>query len=372
MSASGLRYTNSLLPQQLFLPFRYQNSKMQTPTIAKTKSSPLIPALPRLSPTDLKIISLLARYRFINSSFIPLLIQATTTTSLVRERLFRLSQNNYVNRFRPSPKDQFIYYLDNPASIDQLQRDPAYFPSGFKPGSLKSTIRGHRRRDYATAIQRRAWGQLDKVEHTLMVNRFRTALQLGCWNSGQYQLKNVQAEPPAQRVSDSNFQDEVVVKPDLLFTLHLPDQNLDLVYAYEAERGTNTHAFFTKKLRAYHQFVIKQKKPRDAWRVDRVHAVLIETLNNQAATDLLPAMIHPSIRGLNLPEDGLDPDQILQQRRQNASSLFRVTHSGMFAEEELGPDRRRLPLFVRQPDVIFSDIWRRPREPFEAITLLDP
>ncbi len=205
-----------------------------------------------------------------------------------------------------------------------------------------------------------------------MVNRFCAALELGCRNSkGRVQLKSLRREPPAQRITDRNFQDEVVVKPDLLFTLHLPDQNLDLVYPYEAERGTNTHTFVVKKLRAYHQFVIKQKQHRDAWGAARVHAVLIETSDLEAANLLFPATIHPSIRGITLDEQGLDSHQALEQRRRNASPLFRLTHSDLFAENQFVGDRT-IPLFVRQPDVIVSNIWCKPRYPTEPITILDP
>ena len=185
------------------------------------------------------------------------------------------------------------------------------------------------------------------------------------------QLKSLRREPPAQRITDRNFQDEIIVKPDLLFTLHLSEQNLDLVYPYEAERGTNTHPFVIKKLRAYHQFIIKQKQHRDAWGAARVHAVLIETLTPEAARELRFDAIHPSIRGLNLLEDGLKPDDIQEQRRQHASPLFRITRSDLFAENQLVGDRT-IPLFVRQPDVIFEKIWGKPREPDQPITLLDP
>ncbi len=370
MSASPLRYNQVLLQKQLSLPFRHQNRKMQTTlTITKTKSA-LVSALPRLSPNTLKIIALLAGYRFLNSHFIPPLIQAEARR--VRGRLLWLYQHKYVNRFRPTLNDQFIYYLDNPASIDQLRRNPAYIPDDLDLTAIKAVIGANRRRDYATALERRAYSQLEKVEHTLMVNRFCAALELGCRHSnGRVQLKSLRREPPAQRLTDRNFQDEVVVKPDLLFTLHLPEQNLDLVYPYEAERGTNTHTFVSKKLRAYHQFIIKQKKHRDAWGAARVHAVLIETSDLAAANLLSPATIHPSIRGITLDEQGLDSDQVIEQRRRNASPLFRLTHSDLFAENQPVGDRT-LPLFVRQPEVIFSDIWCKSRYPTEPITLLDP
>ena len=142
------------------------------------------------------------------------------------------------------------------------------------------------------------------------------------------------------------------------------------VYPVECERGTNSRTFRLKKLRAYHQFIVKQKKHRQVWGIRRVHAVLIETPNHEIANDLWLDTIHPSIRGLDLFEDGFKPDAIQEQRRQNASPLFRVTHSEMYAENQLVGDRT-LPLFVRQPDIIFDKIWRKPREPHEAITLLD-
>ena len=75
--------------------------------------------------------------------------------------------------------------------------------------------------------------------------------------------------------------------------------------------------------------------------------------------------------GITLDEQGLDSRQVLEQRRRNASPLFRLTHSDLFAENQFVGDRT-VPLFVRQPDVIFSNIWCKPRYPTQPITMLDP
>ena len=75
--------------------------------------------------------------------------------------------------------------------------------------------------------------------------------------------------------------------------------------------------------------------------------------------------------GITLEEIGLRPDQIEEQRWRNASTLFWFTHSDLLSENQSVGDRT-LPLFVRQPEVIFSDAWINPRHPHQALSVLHP
>lgn len=343
---------------------------MQTFPIATTKPA-LASAIPRLSPVSSQIVRLIARYRFINSHLIAPLIQADP--SYVRHSLRQLYQKKLVNRFRPSLPEQYIYYLDNRHALRQVCTTTDAIPEEFNWRAIDD----NRQRDYATALQRHAYGQLDKIEHVLMINRFQAMLELGCRHSGgRVQLKSWQPEPPshtflAPKWPNEDKDERLTVKPDALFTLHFPEEQHDATFAYEADRNTMTSTAMTTKYRAYYQFVIKQKKHHQVWGIPHLRSVLTETVNLVAFNRRGRSAIHPAVRGITLEEIGLSPDQIEEQRWRNASTLFWFTHSDLLSENQSVGDRT-LPLFVRQPEVIFSDAWINPRHPHQALSVLHP
>ena len=80
-----------------------------------------------------------------------------------------------------------------------------------------------------------------------------------------------------------NEQDKGVrlpMEPDALFTLRFADRPPESQLAhfcYETDRGTIPMANMLKKFRAYHHFIKRQQKHKEAFGVHPIRAVLIET-----------------------------------------------------------------------------------------------
>jgi hypothetical protein len=64
------------------------------------------------------------------------------------------------------------------------------------------------------------------------------------------------------------------VKPDALFTLRFPARPVEqqlVHFCYEADRGSMPLADMLKKFRAYHHFIKRQQKHREAFGVHPNH-----------------------------------------------------------------------------------------------------
>ena len=68
-------------------------------------------------------------------------------------------------------------------------------------------------------------------------------------------------------------------------------------FCYEADRGTMPSADMLKKLRAYHHFIKRQQKHKEAFGVHPIRAVLIETTDEPRARRLMELAQNPAVIG---------------------------------------------------------------------------
>ena len=326
-----------------------QQTKTRLP---QTRRAPHLIRKRPLTKISFDILAAIARYRFIPSLYLQHLVDADP--DYIKVQLQFLWHIGLTNRFRLTHNSPFIYYLDNQETVrlllactDQLSPDEVDW----------ETIRNNRQRDYANAVREARYGQLLWVDHDLAISRFHAMLELGCRHSnGQVELKTwLQGSATWQEVilsKEKSKTERLPLRPDALFTLHFPAEQRDATFPLEIDRNTTNSTDFTRKLRAYYQFVVEQKKHREAYGVPHIRAVLTETVNQAAANRLGRAATHPSIK----------PGE--------PSRLFWFTHAELIAKTHKVRDRN-IPLFILQPAVIFTGVWRNPRDPQKPLTLLD-
>jgi hypothetical protein len=79
-------------------------------------------------------------------------------------------------------------------------------------------------------------------------------------------------------------------RPDAFFTLSFPNSGReDLHFFYEADRHRTDTNKYNKKLRGHFHFIVKQKLHREFYDIQRVRAVLTETVDDEWAERLRQA-----------------------------------------------------------------------------------
>jgi hypothetical protein len=138
-------------------------------------------------------------------------------------------------------------------------------------------------------------------------------------------------------------------RPDAFFSLRFPEEPEDrefLHFFYEADRKTTTNTIRRKKkLRAHFHYIVREALHREHYGVDRIRAVLIETLDQewaellrQEASDWVVSRGQPSRLFWFLPSDILLKPEPVDG---NAPSA-------------------KLPRYLAHPDTIFRRLWATP------------
>jgi len=248
---------------------------------------------------------------------------------------------------------EFHYYLDNPEALNLL------VANGAKPGDLEfEEVRRNRQKRYCDVnnpkLIEEMQGKLLFLKHEVMISRFHAMLELACAGSnGRIELAEFQQGPALWNKvevpklvyrngdwQESDQTEQLPHRPDAFFTLKITSENnrKDLHFLYEADRHRTNAQKYNRKLRAHFHFVVKQKLYKDIYGIDRVRAVLTETLDDEWAEYLRSAADHPVVSG-NKP-----------------SPLFWFTTSRLFTQA----DESKKPTYLMKPEIIFKSIWATP------------
>lgn len=340
----------------------------------KYKREPEAVAKRQITDRTLEILATIEKYRFLPSSLITRLAPGHS------RRIYLHLQNLYhkalVNRFsfpRYGYPGEFIYYLDNPLALDQLAE------WGIEEAALdRETVQNNREKAYHLinnlAYQEELQGRLLFLKHELMITRFHATLERACRASaGQAELVDWQqgaklwdtVETPTfafEQQPNGELQyieydttERLPFRPDALFTLRFADRPVEdntSTFAYEADRKTTSAPRMIKKFRAQLHYIVKQKKHLDKFKIKRIRAILVETLDPQWATHLYHAAQDKAVST-------------------NPSGLFWFTHSKMLTEPVMTDGQPRpQPMHLVDPTVIFKPIWI-PANENRAYTLKD-
>ncbi|HEV7681912.1 MAG TPA: replication-relaxation family protein [Pyrinomonadaceae bacterium] len=313
----------------------------------------------RITKTSIAIIATIHDYKIIPTSSLVRLVEGHEKN--IQRHLQQLYHKRLVNRFafmRGNNPGEFHYYLDNTAALDLL------IANGVPLDSLeRDEIRRNQEKAYCNVNNPKfieeMQGKLLFLKHEAMISRFHAMLELACKDSaGRVELSDFQQGPglwhkvevPKLSYKDgqcreTDQKEQLPHRPDAFFTLSFPgDASREpLHYFYEADRHrTNTHKY-NKKLRAHFHFVVKQKQHQQVYGINRIRAVLTETVDDDWAEGLRQAANHVSVSG------------------SKPSPLFWFTTSRLFVQDAPKPEgARALPTYLTQPDILFRKIWASP------------
>lgn len=309
---------------------------------------------------DLAIISTIARYHFVPTSFLVRLVPGNE--DVTHRRVRNLYDAGLVNRFNfprtIGPPGEFHYYLDNRKSLEVLVDHAGYLPEQFDWQRLRYN------REKAYAELKGSVGRFLFLEHEVMITRFHAMLELACEQSdGKYELASFRRDSdlqakvevpklvydPRRRAWYEEGSETLSHDPDAFFSLKLrgaPVEQNAVHFFYEADRKTTDTTRFRKKLRIHFHFIARQKAHREKYGINRIRAVLVETEDSHWAMQLREAARHPVVSG-NRP-----------------TPLFWFTTSELFTMEhetqEEGKGVRKGPKFLLQPAVVFEPVWASP------------
>ena len=311
----------------------------------------------RITETSVAIIATIHDYKIIPTSSLVRLVRGHEKN--IQRHLQQLYHKGLVNRFafmRGKNPGEFHYYLDNTAALDLL------VGSGVPLDSLeREEVRRNREKAYCNVnnpkLIEEMQGKLLFLKHEAMISRFHAMLEFACNDSaGRVEISDFQQGPavwhkvevPKLSYKDGQWREtdqteQLPHRPDAFFTLNFPNDpgREPLHFFYEADRHrTNTHKY-NKKLRAHFHFVVKQKQHQQIYGINRVRAVLTETIDDEWAESLRQAANHVTVSG------------------SHPSPLFWFTTSRLFVQESIA-GTRALPTYLNQPDLIFRKIWASP------------
>jgi hypothetical protein len=314
----------------------------------------------QITTTSLTIIATIHDYRIVPTSLLLRLVPGHEKN--IYRHLQQLYHKGLINRFafmRGKNPGEFHYYLDNPAALELLVL------SGVEREHLEfEEVRRNREKRYCDVNDPKRTeemqGRLLFLKHEVMISRFHGMLELACAASkGSIQLSNFEQGPALWskvEVPKLAFRngawielddtEQLPHRPDAFFTLGFPNSGReDLHFFYEADRHRTDTNKYNKKLRAHFHFVVKQKQHREFYEIQRVRAVLTETVDDDWAERLRQAAGHVTVSGTK------------------PSPLFWFTTSRLFTEEAMVQDNgraRALAMHLRHPDIVIRKIWASP------------
>jgi hypothetical protein len=113
-------------------------------------------------------------------------------------------------------------------------------------------------------------------------------------------------------------------------------------FFYEADRHRTDTNKYNKKLRAHFHFAVKQKERlKEIYGLDRVRAVLTETIDDEWAERLRQAANHVTVSG------------------PKPSPLFWFTTSRLFTDQ-VQTGKTPLQAHLAKPDLVLRKIWASP------------
>jgi hypothetical protein len=331
---------------------------------------PEMPSHGAISHRDLDLVGAILRYRFSPTSQLVRLVGGHE--DVTQRRLRKLWERQIVNRFAfPGIPNhgEFIYYLDSRRALDLLVQHHRL--TDIHP-QMEEDLRLNREADYAGAVVRGEHMKLGFLRHSLMISRLhfmlemasRTsngALELAAWHQGA-ELRGHKVEVPevkSRRIEGTNHYswDEgnnfvrLPVEPDALFSLRFPRRAAAQQFAhfcFEADRGTMPMAEMLKKFRAYHFFVKRYQKHKEAFGVHPIRSVLIETPTETRARRLMELVNDPFVSGNG-----------------KRVGLFWFTISDLLNQPLRESSGRKA--YLDEPGLIIQKIWALPDATMHAI-----
>lgn len=318
----------------------------------------------QITERSLAIIETIERFRLISSSMLVSLIPGNE--KITYRHLHALYHKGIINRFafpKVGNPGEFWYYLDNTFALDLLAeegRDPESFDY--------EGVRRNKEKAYcdimSPALVDEMQGKLLFLKHEAMISRFHATLELACrksagravlttWQQGAPLWDSVEAPKLSHQgnmLFELNETERLPHRPDAFFTLCVKDEQGREEYRsyfYEADRKTTSTTKHNQKLRAHFQYIVKQKLHQLKYGINRIRAVLVETLDDNWANTLRSAAQAPIVSG------------------GRPSPLFWFTTSRLFTEPieiEQGSRLRKLPQYLLHPEIIFDRIWAPPAQ----------
>jgi len=314
----------------------------------------------RITDTSLSVLATIHDYRIIPTSLLVRVVPGNSKN--IQRHLQQLYHKGLINRFafmRGRNPGEFHYYLDQPAALDLLVQ------RGVDSSSLDfEGVRRNREKRYCDInnphLIEEMQGKLLFPKHEAMISRFHAMLELACSQSeGRLELSEFEQGPtlwhrvevPKLAYRHGAWQEldqteELPHRPDAYFTLNFPNDpgREPLHFFYEADRHRTNTVRFNKKLRAYFHFVVKQKKYRQTHGVNRIRAVLTETVDDEWAEKLRESANDFTVSG------------------SKPSPLFWFTTSRLFTQEtsQEGSQTKRIPTYLQRPDIVLKRIWASP------------
>jgi len=325
----------------------------------------------------LRIIATIERYRVIPTSLLLSLIEGDSRN--IQDHLQHLYHRGLVNRFcffgltgRPL---EFNYFLDNPDALNLLIEQGTGDPDTLDFEQVK------RNREKWTPLldnhaaesgeedavagnqpqEEPSEGQRLFLKHELMISRFHGMLELAtnasggqvrllAWHQGPILHRSIEAPKMIFRDGEWHKQEgdeRIPHRPDALFTLHIATNEEPRHFFYEADRKTTNTTRMIKKLRGHFHYIAKARRHREDYGIQRIRAVLTETLDTKWAEALRIAAQHPVVSG------------------PKPSELFWFTASEFFTRqskrsETATGDKRQGHYYLDNPDVIFRNVWFTP------------
>lgn len=327
----------------------------------------------RFTQNSYEIIRLLNDYRFLTTPMLLKLMNCSERRTY--HHLQMLYHDGLIQRFAfynfRFPGEN-IHYLDNPRALDVYAA-----ATGTPPEELDyATVRYNREREYFKLndpkFAIRLIGQMHFVQHELMISRFHTCLELACrksngqavlhdWRQGGTLRNKVRVPKLGKDENGKYFEEEkeesLPHEPDAFFTLQYPhrEQDSELSFFYEADRGTMNTEDMIKKFRSHFYYVVKQRRQVEDYNVPSIRAVLIEAHKAKhpekmdRASDLRRLAADPRVSG------------------QKPSKFFLITPSAYLTTlEEADPldskAPKPLPYFLSRPEIILREkIWAPPQ-----------
>jgi hypothetical protein len=326
---------------------------------------PDAPARAITSSRDLDLIEAVLCYRFSPTSELVRLVGGNQ--DVTQRRLRMLWTRDILNRFafpKIPNQGEFIYYIDAKKTLELLvdyQRLSMIHPQ------MEDELRMNREADYAGAAAAGQHMKLGFLKHSLMISRLHFMLEMASrssngevaltqWRQGA-ELRGNKVQVPeltSKRIAGSNeyrWEESdrtfrLPVEPDALFTLRFarrPKDNQLVHFCYEADRGSMPMADMLKKFRAYHHFIKRQQKHKEAFGVHPIRAVLVETTDEARARKLMELAEHPGVIG--------------QGKR---SAMFWFIISPVFTSASQGSFDKGIAGYLDWPSVIFGLSWALP------------
>jgi hypothetical protein len=314
----------------------------------------------QITGTSLAVIATIHDYKIIPTSLLTRLVPGHEKN--IYRHLQQLYHKGLVNRFafmRGRNPGEFHYYLDNTVALDLL------VSSGVESDSLdREDVRRNKDKAYCDVNNPKRieemQGKLLFLKHEAMISRFHAMLELACSRSNRrVELSDFQQGPalwqkvevPKISIKDGEWREKdqtesLPHRPDAFFTLSFAEDGREpLHFFYEADRHrTNAHKY-NKKLRAYFHFIVKQRQHQRIYGIDRIRAVLTETIDDEWAERLRRAAGSVTVSG------------------SKPSPLFWFTTSRLFTEAIASDDSRpgrTLPTHLHRPDIVLRKIWASP------------